>query len=270
LLYGLDAGVTCRVFAAQALWLLGYPDQARQRMHEALTLARELAHPPSMVFALALSPMVWVPRREVQLVQEVAEATIALRTEYELGEFWLAQPNVWQGWVLAEQGQHEEGIALMRRGIADFHAAGAEIERQYWLTLLVEVYVKMGRPEQGRHALAEARAIADKTGERCWEAELHRLEGELTLQCTLPSPELSFPEAESSFHKALTVARRQGAKSFELRAASSLARLWQQQDKKKEAHQMLAEIYNWFTEGFDTTDLQEAKALLAALASGLS
>ena len=106
----------------------------------------------------------------------------------------------------------------------------------------------MGQQEQRRHALAEARAIVDKTGERFWEAELHRLEGELTLQCTGPSLELSFPAAESSFHKALEVARRQEAKSLELRAASSLARLGQQQGKKAEAHQLLAPVYHWFTD----------------------
>jgi predicted ATPase len=256
----------CHIFVAQALWLLGYPDQARQRMHEALTLARELAHPLSMVMALTLSPMVWIPRREVQLVQEGAEAAIALCTEHGLGEFWLAHTNVWQGWVLTEQGQKEEGIALMRHGMAAFRAAGAELERQYWLALLGEVYAKMGQQEQGRNALAEAWAIVNKTGERFWEAELHRLEGELTLHFTLPSLEPSFLEAESSFHKALEVARRQEAKSLELRAASSLARLWQQQGKRKEAHDLLAEVYNWFTEGFDTKDLQEAKALLAELA----
>jgi len=133
------------------------------------------------------------------------------------------------------------------------------------LALLGEVYAKMGEQEQGRNALAEARAIVDKTGERYWEAELHRLEGELTLQFTLPSLEPSFPEAESSFHKALEVARRQKAKSLELRAATSLARLWQQQGKKAEAHQLLAPVYHWFTEGFDTKDLQEAKALLDEL-----
>jgi predicted ATPase len=180
LLYGHDAGVTCRIFAAKALWLLGYPDQARQRMHEALTLARELAHPPSMVFALALSPMVWIPRREVQLTQEGAEAAIALCTEHGFGEFWLAQANFWLGWALAEQGQQEEGLSLMRHGIAALRAAGA-VEQQDWLALLGEVYVKMGQQEQGRTALAEARAIVDKTGERFWEAELHRLEGELLL-----------------------------------------------------------------------------------------
>src|SRR5262249_40748108 len=160
----------------------------------------------------------------------------------------LAHTNVWQGWVLAEQGQQEEGISRMRHGIAAFRAEGAELEQQYWLALLSEVYAQMGQHEQGRHALVEARALVDQTGERWWEAELHRLEGELVLQCTLPSRERSFPEAEASFHKALEVARRQEAKSLELRAASSLARLWQRQGKKDEAHKMLAEIYGWFTE----------------------
>jgi predicted ATPase len=178
----------------------------------------------------------------------------------------VAHTNVWQGWVLTEQGQPEEGIALMRHGMAAFRAAGAELERQYWLALLGEVYAKMGQYEQGRHALAEARTIVDKTGERWWEAELHRLEGELALQYPLPRQELSLLEAESSFHKALEVARRQEAKSLELRAATSLARLWQQQGRKAEAHQLLAPVYHWFTEGFDTKDLQEAKVLLAELA----
>src|SRR5262249_36765912 len=264
-LYGLDSGVTCRIFAAQALWLLGYPDQALQRMHEALTLAQKLAHPLSMVFALIVASLVCVQCQEVRLTQERAEAAIALCTEHGFGEFWLAQASVWLGWALAEQGQQEEGISHMRHGIAAFRAAGAELQRQYWLALLAEAYVKMGQPEKGGHALAEARAEADKTGEGWWEADLQRLEGELTLLCTRPSQEPSFPEAEASFHKALEVARRQQAKSLELRAATSLARLWRQQGKKDEARQMLAEIYGWFTEGFDTKDLQEAKALLEAL-----
>jgi predicted ATPase len=153
----------------------------------------------------------------------------------------------------------------MRHAMAAFRAAGAELERQYWLALLSEVYAKMERPQQGRHALAEARAIVAKTGERFWEAELHRLEGELALLSTRPRQELSLLEAESSFHQALEVARRQEAKSLELRAATSLARLWQQQGKKMEARQLLAEIYHWFTEGFDTKDLQEAKVLLTEL-----
>jgi adenylate cyclase len=177
----------------------------------------------------------------------------------------LAQANVWRGWALAERGQQEEGISLMRHGMDAFHAAGVELERPYMLALLGEVYAKMGEQEQGRNVLAEARAIVDKTGERCWEAELHRLEGELTLLCTRPSQELSFPEAESSFHKALEVARRQEAKSLELRAATSLARLWQSQGKIIEACDLLSPVYSWFTEGFDTADLKDAKAVLATL-----
>jgi predicted ATPase len=180
----------------------------------------------------------------VQLTQERVEAAIALCTKHGFGEFWLAQAKVWLGWALAEQGQQEEGISHMRHGMAAFRAAGAEIERQYWLALLVEVYVKMGQHEEACHALAKARAIVDKTGERWWEAELYRLEGELTLQCPLPSRERSFLEAETAFHKALEVARRQEAKSLELRAATSLARLWQQQGKKAAAHQLLAPVYH--------------------------
>jgi predicted ATPase len=137
----------------------------------------------------------------------------------------VAHSNVWQGWVLAEQGQQEEGISLMRHGMAAFRAARAELERQYWLALLVEVYVKMGQHEKGRHALAEARAIVDKTGERWWEAELHRLEGELTLQQQFkvqssefkaPSPQPLTPstqEAEACFLQAIEIAQKQRANS---------------------------------------------------------
>jgi predicted ATPase len=154
----------------------------------------------------------------------------------------------------------------MRHGIAAFRAAGAELNRQDRLALLGEVYAKMGQQEKARHALAEARVIVEKTGERYWEAELHRLEGELTLQSQAQGPQSKVKEAEECFQQAIEIARKQQAKSLELRAVTSLSRLWQQQGKQAEAHALLAEIYNWFTEGFDTKDLQEARALLEELA----
>src|SRR5712691_754396 len=189
----------------------------------------------------------------------------------------LAQGTIYRGWALAVQGQGEEGIAQIHQGLAACRAAGAELTWPYHLGLLAEVYGKGGQVEEGVHELVEALASVDKTGERRGEAELYRLKGELTLQQVnvegSPFPVAdprsltsdSRAEAEACFHKAIEIARRQQAKSLELRAVMSLSRLWQCQGKKEEAHRMLAEIYGWFTEGFDTKDLQEAKALLEEL-----
>jgi predicted ATPase len=267
---------------AVALWHLGYPDQALQGVHEALTVAQELIHSFSLAWALEYGAIVHQYRREEYLTQEWAEAAITLCTEQGL-PLWLAAGIYMRGWALAEQGQGEEGIAQIRQGLSAYQATGAEIARPYQLILLTEAHRKMGQIGKGLAALAEALAVVDKTEERLYEAELYRLKGELTLQefqvsgSTLQVASLQHPapntqaevEAEACFHKAIEIARQQHAKSLELRAVMSLSRLWQQQGKKDEARQMLAEIYGWFTEGFDTKDLQEAKALLAELAEGL-
>jgi predicted ATPase len=189
---------------------------------------------------------------------------------------------MYRGWALAEQGQGKEGIAQIRQGLTAYRATGAEMARPYFLALLAEAYGKVGQTDEGLSLLAEALALVDKNGERYYEAELYRLYGELSLQKESrvgiahhegtvteagtvgrahPTAE---DEAEACFLKALEISRKQQAKSLELRAATSLARLWQSQGKTTEAHQMLSEIYHWFTEGFDTKDLQEAKVLLAS------
>ena len=198
---------------------------------------------------------------------------------------WVVFGTVFRGWALAEQGQGEEGITQVRQGLAALRATRTEATRSYFLALLAEVYGKVGQTEEGLSVLAEALAMVHKTGERFYEAELYRLKGELSLQSRQvkdksgvrsPKSEITSPqhpapstqaeaEAEACFLKAIEIARRQQAKSLELRSVMSLARLWQSQGKKEEAHNMLAEIYGWFTEGFDTKDLQEAKALLAEL-----
>jgi predicted ATPase len=191
--------------------------------------------------------------------------------------FTLAWGTIMRGWALAEQGQGEKGIAQMRQGMAAMRATGAEVHRPCWLALLAKAYGQMGQAAEGLNVLAEALAVVDKTEEREYEAELYRLKGELSLQSrqvedksktSQDKSEVRSPEseAEECFWKAIDIARRQSAKSLELRAVIALARLWQQQGKKEEAWHMLAEIYGWFTEGFDTKDLQEAKTLLADLA----
>ena len=175
-----------------------------------------------------------------------------------------------RGWAVAEQGQRDEGITQIRQGIAAYRATGAALAWPYQLALLADTQEKGEQPEEGLSVVTEALMVVDKTGERMWEAELYRLKGQLTLQqLSVVSNPLSVTnpqaEAEECFQKAIDIARTQQAKSLELRATVSLARLWQQQGKKAEAYKLLSEVYNWFTEGFDTRDLQEAKALLEEL-----
>ena len=197
-------------------------------------------------------------------VQE-QRALITLATEQGF-PVYLAQERVRQGWALAVQGQIKEGISQIRQGLDAWRAMGMELWRPRWLALLVEAYGKGGQVEEGLTVLAEALAAVNRSEERMYEAELWRLRGELTLQASAQSTESSAQEAEGYFRKALAIARQQQAKSWELRASTRLARLWQQQDKREDARQLLAEIYGWFTEGFDTKDLQEAKALIEKLA----
>jgi predicted ATPase len=261
--YGSDPGVLCLSFAAWTLWLLGYPDQAYQRNNEALALAQEVSHPYSLAFALAWAAEFHHFCREEQAGQGRAEAVVALSAEQGFPGT-LAIGTILRGWALAARGQAEEGSAQMRQGLAAYRAAWAEVHRPYFLGLLAEVCGKVGQLEEGFTALTEALAAVNKTEERIWEAELYRLKGELTLaQSSVLSLASSVQqEAEACFLKAIEIARHQSAKSLELRATVSLSRLWQHKGKKAEARQMLAEVYNWFTEGFDTKDLQEAKALL--------
>jgi predicted ATPase len=247
-------------YTAWTLWLLGYPEQAQQRNHQALTLAHALAHPFSQVVALLYAAMFHLLRREGPAAQERAEMELALATEYGF-PFWVAGGTIVRGWALAAQGQTTEGIAAMRQGIAAWRALGASVVLSTYLATLAEVCGQVGQLADAQHLLLEAQTLVDHTGERYWEAELYRLQGEFLLQ----QPVANESQAESCFRQALTIARRQHAKSLELRAAMSLARLWQQQGKCAEAYELLAPVYGWFTEGFDTADLQEAKTLLKEL-----
>jgi predicted ATPase len=193
-------------------------------------------------------------------VHEQAEAAVALATAQGFAQ-WVAVGTTLRGWALAMQGQGEEGLAQVREGIAALQATGAAINVPYYCTMLADVAAHLGHPEDGLQALAEAHTLVEQHEERWWEAEIHRLRGILLLRQTMPQQ----AEAEAWLQQALDVARRQEAKSLELRAAMSLSRLWQGQGKCTEARELLAPIYGWFTEGFDTTDLQEAKTLLAEL-----
>jgi TOMM system kinase/cyclase fusion protein len=258
--YGLDPGVNC-LLVAWPLWLLGYPDRALERSREALILAQELSHPYSLAYALQSAMRLHRFRREVQAAREQAEALVTLSNQQGFAQ-WLAGGTMMCGWALTVQGQEGEGMAQMHHGLTAWRAMGIEAGLPYWLAMLAEAYGSTGRVEAGRRVLAEALTLVETTEERWWEAELHRLKGELLLAL---SPD-NAAEAEICFQRALEVARHQQAKSLELRAAMSLSQLWQQQGRRAEAWELLAPVYGWFTEGFDTADLQEAKALLETLA----
>jgi class 3 adenylate cyclase/predicted ATPase len=262
-LYGADAGVVCRSQAARTLWCLGYPDQGLGRIDEAVALAQQIAHPYSLSYALHVAAVFHQYRREVRFTQEHAEATIVLATEQGFPH-WMALGSILHSWALAQQGQGRDGIAQINQGLITYRATGAEIERPYSLGLLADVHGTMGQPEAGLTVLTEALSLADTTGARWYESELYRLKGELLLQQSLDN----HTEADTWFQHAIRIAQSQQAKSWELRAATSLARLWQQQGKRQEAQDLLAPVYGWFTEGFDTADLKDAKALLNELEDG--
>jgi predicted ATPase len=258
---GQDPGVGCRAFAARTLWLLGYPARALAHLHEALTLARALSHPYTLAWARCWVALVSQLRRDVLAVHEHAEAAVALSTAQGF-PLWTAAGTILRGWALTMQGQGEGGLAQCRQGIAAWRATGAALYVPYYYTVLADVCDRLGHTADGLQALAEAHTLVEQQEERWWEAEIHRLQGLLLLKQT-GTPQA---EAEAWLQRALDVARHQEAKLLELRAAMSLARLWQQQGQRAEAHALLAPIYRWFTEGFNTADLQEAKALLAELA----
>jgi predicted ATPase len=280
-------------------WFLGYPEQALQQSQAALTLAQHLSDPFSLGFALIFAAGLHQLRREGQAAQSRAEEGIRLANEQGFAPL-VSAGTIRRGWALAEQGQIEEGLRQMRQGLAARQMTGAGLAEPYFLALQAEVYGKAGRREEALALLAEALTMVQRGEERRLDAELHRLKGELTLQkgtrdlglgtgpASPQAPSLKpqdpsgvVQEAEECFLKAIDIARKQQAKSLELRATMSLVRLRQQQAtqqgsritqhatraKLEAARNMLTDIYNWFTEGFDTKDLQEAKALLESLAS---
>jgi TOMM system kinase/cyclase fusion protein len=263
LLYGEDAGVICHSFAAWTLWFLGYPDQGLVQNDEAVILAQQIDHPFSLCVALIDAALCHQYRQEGQAAQERADAAITLATAQGF-PLWRAVGSLLHGWALVQQGQAQEGIAQIEQGLRACRATGAEMRRPHFLALLAEAHGTMGQPEAGLTILAEALVHVEHTGERYYEAEIHRLKGELLLQQSLDNQ----AEAENCFHHAITIAQNQQAKSWELRAATCLARLWQQQGKRQEVYDLLAPVYSWFTEGFDTADLKDAKALLEALTEG--
>jgi predicted ATPase len=257
---GLHPRLTSYAWILRPLWQLGYADQAQQRCQEALALAQQLGHTPSLAlvayFAAALSQF----RLDTAATYARADALMTLADTQGFA-LRFEQGRMLRGWALAMQGDAAAGVADIRHGLVASQGVGPETLRPHWLALLAEAYSAAGQPEAGLTVIDEALTLVATTEARWWEAELSRLKGVLLLR--LPRPEVS--QVEACFHQALEVARRQQAKALELRAALSLSRLWQQQGQRAVARDLLAPLYAWFTEGLDTPDLQEAKTLLAAL-----
>jgi adenylate cyclase len=253
-----DAGLTALAYDACCLWCLGYPDQAAKRSEEAVSLAHRLGHPFSLADVLCYGVCLFNEmRRTPEPLVAGAEELKALAGAKLHG--WLGHATWHWGEALAMSGRVEEGIAEMRRGL-DIQSSGPErCHRTGCLLWLAEALGRAGRPEQGLAAAAETLARVEADDERFLEAELHRVQGDLLLALG------DVAGAEAGFRRAIEVARRQNAKSWELRATTSLARLWQAQGRGEEGCQVVSEVYGWFTEGFETPDLQEARALLEEL-----
>jgi class 3 adenylate cyclase/predicted ATPase len=259
--YGSDPAVASLVHEAYALWILGYPDSALRRSEEALILARELKHPFGLAQALLYRSFLHQHRREADSAMNFAQQARTLAEEQEF-PFWLAESTIVIGWAKAQLGKVSEGLEQIRQGIADFFATGARMDRPRWLSLLAEIYGVTGSTKEALGAVSEALAAAHAGGERFHESRIHCLKGNLLLS---QGPEAA-AEAEACFVTAIHVARQQGARAWELCAATSLARLWQSQSQSRKAYELLSPIQQWFTEGFDTPDLKEANTLVDELA----
>lgn len=257
---GLDPGVCCSEYLSWTLWLLGYPDQALKRTDEAQSIAKRVGNLYTQCRALYWDSLVRQFTGQWDVLRERIEVAISMATEHGFA-LVLGVGPIMRGWALVTEGQAEEGVRQISQGLERYRATGTGFQLPHLLTALIEAYKKLEQPEEGLTVLAEAQALVEKTGERYYEAELQRLKGELLLVQSPDDP----AEAETCFHNALEIARRQHAKSLELRTAISLARLWQRQGKEGDARQLLNDVLAWFTEGFDTADPRDAQALLNEL-----
>jgi adenylate cyclase len=257
---GYDPGMAARAIGAHALWCLGHPDQALEWSRGAVALARDLSHLATLVFALGHAGILHYLRREPRLTLEVAEEALALSTGQGL-EFWKAFAEILRGWSLVRQRRGSEGIESMRHGLEGYRVTAGELESPIWLAMMADAYLVEGAPHEGLSAVAEALDLVNAMGVRFAEAELYRLRGELLLARAGAAAE----DAERAFRRALEVAAGQKARGLELRAAMSLARFGHARGERRLAHHTLAEVYAWFTEGFDTSDLRETRTLLEEL-----
>ena len=265
----LSASVNVGSYMVEALWMLGYPDQAQAMSDRTVSLARELNHLPSLAFALffevKLSHLLGDPERIIASADETLAVARAERFA-----FWEPSVNVFKGWALATQGRYEEGIALARDGLARYRAAGNGILYGYQISTLAESLWSAGRHDEAFSALREAMSLPATTGDVYYAPEFHRLQGEFLREQAngAGDSEALLSSAEASIREGLALARLQEAKSLELRAAMSLCRVRRDQSDTTSERPLLVETCDWFTEGLDTPDLRNARALLAELGPG--
>jgi predicted ATPase len=285
---GQDPGVSCTTHAAMTLWMLGYPARAAARMREALALARAVGHPFSLSYACHFAAGFHQWRGEREVVRELEDTALAVDTEHGF-ELFLAAGAIQRGWLLAEDGEMARGLVQMREALERLRLVGAEVLVPAYLGLVAEVCGALGRTAEALSAVALASRAVRRSGPHYWEADLHRLHGVLMFQsethperdtgearpdgddgpaCDASAPGIAAEGPEACLLDAIAIARRQRAKSLELRAAIDLGRLWARQGKSREAHAALSQVYAWFTEGFDTADLRAARSLLDQLESG--
>jgi predicted ATPase len=255
---GIHPQVVSRASLGVVLFCLGYPDQALKQSSAAIAEARRLAHPPSLAGGLAVGVRLLSFVGNDAVFGDWVDQLVAVTTELGF-PFWRAQGQIYRGWVEVKQGDLTEGMCLLRAGLIAYRATGAELYAPHYIALLAAACELARQVQEGLALLDDALQIVERTGERWLEAELHRHKGQLLLRQGHPDA------AKECYCKALCIAREQEAKLWELRAALSLARLRCDQGRRAEAHDLLAPIYGWFTEGFDTRDLKEAKTLLAEL-----
>jgi adenylate cyclase len=258
--HSVDAKANVLSYLAITLWDLGYPDQALKRAYEAVAFAQALPHMHSLASAQCILGIAQHFRREASAAQETAERLVAFCAEHGF-TLWAAFGTYQRGWALSAQGHYEDGIAQMKEGIAGHRATGARIGHPYFLCTLAKACLQAGRLDEAQNILSEALALAEEQEGREHEAEIYRVKGELLLK----QNDSIAAEADNCFGRAIETAQSQSAKSHQLRATMSLVRLLAKQEARDEARAMLADIYNWFTEGFDTADLKDAKALLDQL-----
>jgi predicted ATPase len=260
--FGQDAGVAILGYRSQTLWLLGYPEAALRDTAQALKDAREIGQATTLMFALSYGFVTHLSSGNYAAASALADELVAFADE-KGALFWKAAGMMNQGLVLAGTGRASEAIELLTPGLAAFRATGATIWIQMYLLYLARAHAEGGQFEAAWRCIGEAMTAVETTKEKWCEAEIHRTAGEIELT----SPERDPAKAQAHFERAIAVSRAQKAKSWELRAATSLARLWGDQGKWHQARDFLSPIYDWFTEGFETLDLKEAKSLLDALAS---
>jgi predicted ATPase len=255
--FAIDAAVSALCFRSWSLWLLGYPDAALADAEEGLKNARELGQAATLMWALfyGFFPDIWCGKYAGARLR--ADELVVLANEKGT-TFWKANGSRAQGYLLAEAGGAVDAIRMIRSGLDAYRSTGSTLRAPTDLSYLASAYLKVGEFEDAERCIREAMTAVESTDERWYEAEVNRITGEVALH----SPDSETSESERYFEHALTIAREQQAKSWELRAATSLARLWRYQGKPRQARELLAPVYGWFTEGFDTRDLKEARVLL--------